>query len=469
MIKIKGFILKFYNEKIEDICTRILYFFNSIDTYFLVAGIASFLLYGQAFYNIWLFFAITLGAILIFKIADFYPLFILCSPLFLFFLLQSPFLSLSAAGTILLINLGIFLVIQFLFMSIPETIIARDVTIALRKIWNSIFTISPTTVSLPMSLYFSTLYSLILVARPSLLISSGAWFWATMAGGALLSFYFRPKSFRSFDLKPKIDKRLTENIVLLNIDGCRLDRYYEAGLPFLTSLEKESTYFPEGIETVYRALTNPAFASILTGAIPKSHGIVNNNLGQEIQIEALPDVVKAKLYGSMHIKHFSKPQWDTKIVSLPTHSIYKSDQLMFSWLQDDLLSPDGTRLFIADISETDFLGHAYGSESRQYLEALKRADQRIGAFFQWMNKHNLLNNTAVIICSDHGIKRIDHSYLLFNAEKYVPFMITGKPIKKNNPLKFRASIMDIAPTISYLLGVRYPANCRGRVFLEALA
>jgi hypothetical protein len=466
---IKRFISRFYNEKVEDISTRILYFFNTLDTYFLVGGVLSFLLYGVSNYSIFLFLAISVLVLLLFKTADFYPLFLIFSPLFLFFLLQSPFLSVSAVGAILLINLGIFLLIQFLFMSIPETIISRDVSIALRKIWNSIFTISPTTVSLPISVYFSSLYSLTLVGRMSVFNTNGLWFWLSMAAASLITSRVRPKSFRSFDIKPQINKKVVERIVLLNIDGCRLDRYYEAGLPFLTSLEKESTYFPQGIETVYRALTNPAFASILTGAVPRDHGIVNNNLGQEIRIEALPDVAKAKLYGSMHIKHFSKPQWDTKIVSLPTESIYKSDQLMFSWLQDDLLSPDGTRLFIADISETDFLGHAYGSESRQYSAALKRADQRIEAFFEWMNRHNLLNNTAVIICSDHGIKRIDHAYLLFNAERYVPFMITGQAIKKNNPLSFRASIMDIAPTISYLLGVRYPANCRGRVFLEALA
>ena len=79
-----------------------------------------------------------------------------------------------------------------------------------------------------------------------------------------------------------------------------------------------------------------------------------------------------------------------------------------------------------------------------------------------------MNDTVVIICSDHGIKRVDHSYLIFEAERFVPFIITGKPIKADNPLTFEASIMDIAPTISYLLGIGYPDNCEARVFLEAM-
>jgi phosphopentomutase len=56
---------------------------------------------------------------------------------------------------------------------------------------------------------------------------------------------------------------------------------------------------------------------------------------------------------------------------------------------------------------------------------------------------------------------------LFKAEKYVPFLMTGKNIKKNNPLYFQASIMDIGLTVSYLLGVSYPKQARGRVFVEA--
>lgn len=465
---IKKFISRYYNQTIEDISTRILYFFNTIDTYFLVIGIASFLLRGKDDYNVFVFLMITIAVLVVFKMSDFYPLFLLFGPVYLFFLFKSAFISTIEAGLILLINLSLFILIQFFFMSIPESIVARNITIGIRKIWNSIFTIAPTTVSLPMSVFFSTLYTLILIARPDPLKVNGFWFWITICIAALITHYFKPKAFISLDVKPQINGRLFEKVVVINIDGCRLDRFYEARLPFLNSLEKESSYFPEGLETVYRALTNPAFASILTGTVPEIHGIKSNNLGQSIKVEALPDLVKTKLYGSMHVKHFSKPYWDTKIVSLPRFGVYKSDDIMFDWLREDLLKEDRTRLFIADISETDFLGHAYGSESNQYLEALRRTDKRIEQFFHWLKEYNFLKDMAVIICSDHGIIRIDHSYLLFDAEKYVPFLMTGKGIKSNNPLRYKASIMDIAPTISYLLGIKYPASCKGRVFVEAL-
>lgn len=466
---IQNIVKKYYTHRIEDISVRLLYFLNTIDTYFLVAGITAAVLFSVLFgftIPVVLFIAITGAAYIIFKVADFYPLFVVCSPVYLFFLMYKSPVSLPLAGMLLLLNFIVFIVVQFIFMSIPESIVARDITIGFRKIWNSALTIAPTTVSMSMSVFFSYTFSLMLITQPDPRSLRGFLFWILIGASAVVAGWFKPKSFQSVFYQPAIGKKLCHKVIVLNIDGCRLDRFYEAQLPFLSGLEKQSSYFPRGMYTVYRALTNPAFASILTGAVPEVHGIRSNNLGQKIKVEALPDIVHTKLYGSMHVQHFSKKSWHTNIVSLPRHSEYKADDIMFTMLTRDLLKDDGTRLFIADISETDFLGHAYGSESSQYLEALKRADKRIEDFFHWLEEKNLLNDTVIIICSDHGIVRIDHSYLLFDAEKYVPFIITGKNIKKNNKLMFEASIMDIAPTISYALGIGYPSSSKARVIEE---
>lgn len=463
-------IKKLYNERIESLSTRLLYFMNTIDSYCVVAGILSFLFLSHSRVN-FIPFIVLLGAVyLCFKISDFYPIYLFFTPLYLFFFYKLASFHSLMALKLLGINMAVFALIQVLFMGIPDAIIARDITIPIRKIYNSLFTIAPTTVSFLMSVYFSTLLSFVLYFRPNPFLNPwGLGLWASLLGAAFITRKLRPRSFVSQDFKPTIKESRAERIILLNIDGCRLDRFYEAGLPFLTSLGKESSYFPQGLQTVYRALTNPAFASILTGTTPDVHGVLDNNLGRRIRVEGLPDLVGTILYGSMHVRHFSKTHWQTKVVSLPIHSIYRTDKVMFEWLKEDLLRENDTRLFIADLSEVDFLGHAYGSESRQYLEALERADKRMEDFFGWLKEKSLLKDTIIIICSDHGIVRIDHSYLLFEAEKYVPFMITGNGIKKNNSLDFEASIMDIAPTISYLLGIKYPDSCKGRVFIEAIA
>ncbi|MFH1379693.1 MAG: alkaline phosphatase family protein [bacterium] len=467
---LKKFMLRMYNQRFEDISVRVIYFFNTIDTYFLAAGIISLWLfsswYGLRFSQLTFMLVCAGGVYALFKLADFYPLFVICSPVYLYFLLKNSVISFPQTGILLLINLCIFTVIQFIFMSIPESVVARDMSIGFRKIWNSVFTIAPTTVSMSMSVFYSSLFALVLLVKPMPDNTYGLLFWISMGISAGVACWGKPRSFISVFHQPEHKEKICEKLVILNIDGCRLDRFYEAELPFMTSLLQESSYFPNGLYTVYRALTNPAFASILTGTIPSVHGVKTNNLSRQIRVEGLPDIVPTKLYGSMHVKHFSKNTWDTQIVSLPEHGSNKCDDVMFDMLVKDLAQHDGTRLYVADISETDFLGHAYGSQSRQYLDALKRADARIEKFMAWLRMQPFVNDMVVIICSDHGIVQIDHSYLLFDAEKRVPFMVVGKGIKKNNKLMFEASIMDIAPTVSYLLGIRYPSSSKGRVLTE---
>jgi 2-polyprenyl-3-methyl-5-hydroxy-6-metoxy-1,4-benzoquinol methylase len=63
---------------------------------------------------------------------------------------------------------------------------------------------------------------------------------------------------------------------------------------------------------------------------------------------------------------------------------------------------------------------------------------------------------------------IDHSYLLFDAEKYVPFILEGNGIARGKKIHGDVSIMDIGLTTCYLLGVPYPLRSKGRVLVEAI-
>lgn len=466
---VRSLLDRYYTERVEDVCTRILYFHNTLDTYFVLAAVLSLVLVGGPAAP-WPLALLALGGIYACgKVADFYPAFLLFTPLFA---LLFPFVDrfdAGAAAALLGANVVVFVVIQVLFMGIPDSIVARDPTIPLRKLWNSLFTVAPTTVSASISLYFATLTALVVYTAPNPLTDGAALLlWAALVTAALVARRLKPASFRSPQSLPVAAEPLVDRVILLNIDGCRLDRFRAARLPLEAALRECATWLDQGAITVYRALTNPAFVSILTGTTPEMHGVRDNNLGRRIAVEGLPDIVETILYGSMHVKHFSKPHWPTRVVSLPRHSVYRSDDIMLEELKADIVGRPDVRLFVADLSEVDFLGHAYGSTSAQYDAAIGRAGARIEAFLAWLAAHDT-QRTAVVISSDHGMVAIDHSYLLFDAEKYVPLFFLGHGIRAGQALPFPVSIMDITPTISYLLGVRHPAQCIGRVLTEVVA
>ena len=185
-------------------------------------------------------------------------------------------------------------------------------------------------------------------------------------------------------------------------------------------------------------------------------------------VQGIPDIVSTILYGSMHVKHFSKDEWETRIVSLPTTSIYGCDEVMVKEFKEDFTTSGETRFFVLDFSEADFLGHAYGSDSKNYKEAIQRVDKRIGGVVDWLQEDGRGDDTAVVVCSDHGMYNIDHSYLLFDEEKYVPFIMAGKGIARGRKIQGDVSIMDIGLTICYLLGIPYPMRSKGRVLVEAI-
>ena len=77
-----------------------------------------------------------------------------------------------------------------------------------------------------------------------------------------ITFYFRPRTFTSKFGKLPPNKEHFKRVVLLNIDGCRFDHFTSLDLPTARRLESEGTSVENGATTVYRALTNSAFANV---------------------------------------------------------------------------------------------------------------------------------------------------------------------------------------------------------------
>lgn len=322
-------ISEIYNDKLESKCVRLLYFFNTVDTYFLVAGVLSFVLVFRGAFNPAALILSLFLAALIAKIADFYPVFALFGIPAFVMLTGALNLALASIAKLFFVNVALFFLTQFLFMGIPNAIVARDIRVPFIMMYNSLFTVAPTTISFSTSVFYSFYLSFCLLSVASARITQD-YLWLLGAGailiaGAFISRLKLPDNIFSGPQKPDITPRsIFKKLIILNIDGARRDVFYSLDLPALRRLDREGASHVLGLETVYRALTNPAFASILTGTTPQFHGIRDNNFGQSIRTEGLPDVVPAIVYGSMHVRHFCKDSWETRVVSLPRHSAYPS-------------------------------------------------------------------------------------------------------------------------------------------------
>jgi hypothetical protein len=460
-----------FSARFEEFAVRVMYFMTTIDSFVPMAAVTAWLtmtlVFGTLTWSWWLpvSFSLTMAA---YVIANYYPTFAGILPIWAGTLVLSGGLSLWLAVALAGACLVLGMATQMVFQGTPHVVASRDRTVLWRMLASSALSLAPTTLSLPVPWVYTTMLAMNLAATPDAANSWYALHYGVLLTAAVLVRLTSPRTFVPQPRQPVADKPICRRVILLNIDGLSWYWFQRSDMPFLHDHMQRHAYAPKGAITVYRALTNPAFASILTGAPPQVHGIRNNNLGQSLLIDALPDLVPTKLYGSVHMKHFSKAHWDVQWFSLVEHGPEKTEELMFAQLREDVAGRPELRLFIVDISEVDFTGHSYGSFSRQYREAAARADAHIQRFYTWLEENDYLADTTVIISSDHGLWINDHSYLISEQEKFTPLIFLGPKVRPCR-LDGQVSIMDINANISYLLGERYNKHSKGRVYTQAFA
>ncbi len=284
-----------------------------------------------------------------------------------------------------------------------------------------------------------------------------------------------------FDWKPaypaeptrevNLGEPLAGRVIVVVIDGCRLDRFREAEKPYLERMMAGGTVF-ESVETVYPARTVVCFSSMLTGAAPERHGIASNlvlKLG--LKVESVFDVLrrrgkKGRLVGIAHlIDAFGHD--DVASVTSVAHND-KIDQNLIAAAKRELEEHDPD-LLILQLLAVDQNGHTRGTYYPEYVERIEITDRLIEGFMEWCEERGYLRDAAVILMADHGQGRgIGAHGHLSEGERFVPFAMWGTGIAGGRTVREPRSILDLAPTICYLLGVEPPNGSTGRVLTEAL-
>ncbi|ABG04147.1 type I phosphodiesterase/nucleotide pyrophosphatase [Rubrobacter xylanophilus DSM 9941] len=263
---------------------------------------------------------------------------------------------------------------------------------------------------------------------------------------------------------------LARRVIVVVIDGCRLDRFREARKPYIERMMRRGTVY-ETVETVYPARTVVCFSSMLTGAPPERHGITSNlvlRLG--LRVESVFDALRragksGRLVGIAHlIDAFGD---DVASVTSVAHND-KIDRNLIARARRELEERDPD-LLVLQLLAVDQNGHVRGTYYPEYVEQIETTDRLVEEFMGWCEERGYLEGAAVILMADHGQGRgIGAHGHLSEGERFVPFAMWGSGVGEGRVVKEPRSILDLAPTICYLLGVEPPAGSSGRVLKEGL-
>jgi hypothetical protein len=263
---------------------------------------------------------------------------------------------------------------------------------------------------------------------------------------------------------------LARRVLVVVIDGCRLDRFHEASKPYLERKMAGGTVF-DSVETVYPARTVVCFSSMFTGAAPESHGIRSNlvlKLG--LKVESVFDVLRragkrGRLVGIAHlIDAFGD---DVASVTSVAHND-EIDKNLIAAARRELEDYD-PELLVLQLLAVDQNGHVRGTYYPEYVERIEITDRLIEDFMGWCEERGYLDDATVILMADHGQGRgIGAHGHLSEGERFVPFAMWGAGVPEGREVAEPRSILDLAPTICYLLGVEPPKGSVGRTLIEGL-
>ena len=260
-------------------------------------------------------------------------------------------------------------------------------------------------------------------------------------------------------------RRISRRFIAIVIDGCRADRLVEANTPFIDRLRREGADYTNA-STVYPARTVTGFSSMFTGAPPKVHGLSSNfvpSLG--VKCEPIFDVLRAsgltgKLVGIAHLVD-AFGERDVETVTAVTHNDEIDDALTAR--ARAVVRRDDPDLLVLQLLSVDQTGHARGSYNSEYLAKIEESDRIIRQFLEWCASVGYLQDAAVLITADHGqgIGIGGHGHMS-PPERYVPCILWGAGVERSGPIDEPRSVMDVAATVAYYLGVEPPAQSVGQ-------
>jgi len=263
---------------------------------------------------------------------------------------------------------------------------------------------------------------------------------------------------------------LAKRVIVVVIDGCRLDRFREAEKPYLEKMMEGGTVY-ENVETVYPARTVVCFSSMFTGAAPEVHGIRSNlvlKLG--LKVESVFDALRragkrGRLVGIAHlIDAFGD---DVASVTSVAHND-KIDQNLIAAARREMEAHD-PELLVLQLLAVDQNGHVRGTAYPEYVERIEITDRLIEGFMSWCDERGYLEEAAVVLMADHGQGRgIGAHGHLSEGERFVPFAMWGSGVAEGKKITEPRSILDLAPTICYLLGIAPPEGSTGRVLADGM-
>ena len=216
-------------------------------------------------------------------------------------------------------------------------------------------------------------------------------------------------------------------LILVSLDGWRWDYLQRLRAPHLKALAGRGV-LSQGLIPSFPSKTYPNHFTIVTGLYPEHHGIIANNM-VDAAISSEPFSMTAGI--SKDPRWWGgEPMWVTAVsqglrassmfwpgAEVPIGGVRPTDWMPYdgtmpnrdrvaqvlAWLaRPEAERPSFVTLYFSDV---DSAGHTYGPGARETLAAAEGLDAYIGRLVAGLEKLGVLEQTTLIVLSDHGMSQ----------------------------------------------------------------
>ena len=241
------------------------------------------------------------------------------------------------------------------------------------------------------------------------------------------------------------------------VTGANANKDLEAGKnaneKYPSFIKNYLTYYPEA-----KVLSSCTWKAVNNGAIEDLPQVrkLNNDCN------TLQEILRGELVlGDTALVHYIAQQTAFEGFADETYAL--TDAVTVQRVIDETETNDYAIAYM-HLNQVDSAGHSYGNNKHAYIKAVSRVDVLIGKLYAAYEARGWLDDTLFILCTDHG-----HRYAQDGTghggnsavERTVTFAIAGKTVRQGTPGKFVNT--DLAPIVSYALGVKAPNTWQGRV------
>lgn len=270
-----------------------------------------------------------------------------------------------------------------------------------------------------------------------------------------------------------------KHVVVIGVDGLSPDGIKKAHTPVLDKLMQGGAYSFKAL-AVMPSSSSPNWASMIMGASPQEHEITSNEWERtDIRNktycegkkgETFPTIFKLirDKYTLADIACFH--EWDGfgRLIEpgVPT--------LIADARGEDRTVKEAAAYITANkplftfihLDHVDHAGHESGHGTKEYYTSVEKADKLIGEIMESLRKANILDQSIVIVTSDHGGKGKGHGGDT-PQEREIPWIVWGATVKKGTIINEPIQTYDTAATIAYLFGLQAPSCWIGKPVITA--